>query len=59
MLLTVYITNNNLLPGAICCCLQTCNVVALEVIVGDASLIGIDTTIKELETNVLLITFIA
>ena len=59
MLLTVYIINNNSLPEAICCCLQTCNVVASGVMVGDTSLIGIDTTINQLETNVLLITFIA
>ena len=58
MLLTVYITNNNSLPEAIFCCLQMCNV-ASEVMVGDASLIGIDTTINQLETNVLLIKFIA
>ena len=51
-LLTVYITNNNLFPEAICCCLQTCNVVASEVMVGDASLIGINTTINQLKTNV-------
>ena len=58
MLLTVYITNNKSLPEAIFCCLQMCNV-ASEVMVGDTSLIGIDTTINQLETNVLLIKFIA
>ena len=65
MLFTVYITNNNSLPEAICC-LQMCNVVRSEVMVGDASLIDIDTTINQLETNVIffiyiiiLITFIA
>ena len=59
MLLTVYITNNNSLPEVICCCLQTCNVVASEVMAGNISLIDIDTIINQLETNVLLITVIA
>ena len=31
-----YITKHNLLPEAICCCLQTCNVLASLVMVGDA-----------------------
>ena len=52
--------NSNLLPEAICCCLQAlCNVVASEVMVGDTcipSLIVINTTINQLETKVLLIT---
>ena len=59
MLLTVYITNNNSLPEAICCCLQTCNVVASGVMVADTcvpSLIVNNTTIKHLKTNVSLIT---
>ena len=34
---SIYVTNNNLLPEAICCCLQMCNVVTSEVMVGNAS----------------------
>ena len=51
-----------LLPEAICCCLQRCNIVASEVMVGGTCisiLIVMSTTINQLETNVLLITFIA
>ena len=29
------VSKNNLFPEAICCCLQTCNVLASEVMVGD------------------------
>ena len=48
-----------LLPEAICCCLQTCNVAASEKIVGERwvpSLIVINSTIKQLESKVSLIT---
>ena len=42
---------NNWLPEAICCCLQTCNVVASEEIVGERCvpiLIVINSTINQL-----------
>ena len=48
-----------LLPEAVCCCLQGCNIVALVVMVGDTclpSLTVINTIINQLETNVSLIT---
>ena len=48
-----------MLPEAICCCLQTCNVAASEEIVGERcvpSLIVINSTINKLESKVLLIT---
>ena len=48
-----------LLLEAICCCSQTCNVVASEVMVANTcvpSLIVIDTTIKQLKNNVSLLT---
>ena len=47
------------MPEAICCCLQTCNVLALEEIVGKRyvlSLIVINTTFNKLESKVSLIT---
>ena len=44
-----------LLPEAICCCLQTCNVAASEDIVVP-SLIVINSTINQLESKVSLIT---
>ena len=50
-------TNNNLLPEAICCCLQGLNVATSEVMVGDTcvpSLIVIGTAINQLETKVSL-----
>ena len=53
------ITKNNLLPEAIYCCLQTCNVTASEEIVGErcvTSFIVINSTIKLLESKVSLIT---
>ena len=49
----------HLLPEAICCCLQTCNAVASELMVADTcvpSLTVICTTINQLESNVSLIT---
>ena len=52
-------TKNNLLPEAICCCLQTCNVAASEEIVGERcvpSLIVINSTINKFESKVSLIT---
>ena len=52
------ITKNNLLPEAICCCLQTCNVAASEKIVGERcvpSLILINSTINKLGSKVSLI----
>ena len=48
-----------MLPEAICCCLQTCNVAASEQIVGEKcvpSLIDINSTINQLESKVSLIT---
>ena len=48
-----------MLPEAICCCLQTCNVAASEQIVGERcvpSLIDINSTINQLESKVSLIT---
>ena len=54
-----YFHNNNLLPEAICCCLQTCNTVASEVMVADTcvpSLIVFGNTVKQVETNVSAIT---
>ena len=48
-----------LLPEAICCCLQTCNVAASEEIVGERcvpNLIVINSTINQLESKVSLIT---
>ena len=48
-----------LLPEAICCCLQTCNVAASEEIVGERwvpSLIVINSKINKLESKVSLIT---
>ena len=53
------ITKNNLLPEAIYCCLQTCNVAASEEIVGErcvTSVIVINSTINQLESKVSLIT---
>ena len=53
------IIKNNLLPEAICCCLQTCNVAASEEIVGERCvprLIVINSTINKLESKVSLIT---
>ena len=50
---------NNLLPEAICCCLQTCNVAASEEIVDERcvpSLIVINSTINQLKSKVSLIT---
>ena len=50
---------NNLLPEAICCCLQTCNVKASEKIVGERcvpSLIVVNSIINKLESKVSLIT---
>ena len=50
---------NNLLPEAIYCCLQTCNVATSEEIVGERcvpSLIVINSTINQLESKVSLIT---
>ena len=41
---------NNLLPEAICCCLQTCNVLESKVMVGNTctiSLVVIGTTVKQ------------
>ena len=51
--------NNNSLPEAICCCLQTCNVAASEKIVGARcvpSLIVINSIINQIESKVSLIT---
>ena len=48
-----------MLPEAICCCLQTCNVAASEKIVGERcvpSLIDINSAINQLESKVSLIT---
>ena len=45
---------DNLLPEAICCCLQACNVAASEEIVGERwvpSLIFINSTINQLESK--------
>ena len=53
---------NNLLPEAICCCLQTCNVAASEETVGEIcvpSLIVINGTINQLESKVSLIQLVA
>ena len=53
------ITKNNLLPEAICCYLQTCNVAASEEIVVERcapSFIVINSTINKLESKVSLIT---
>ena len=50
---------NNLLPEAICCCLQTCNVAASDEIVGERCvprLIIINSIINKLESKVSLIT---
>ena len=50
------ITNNNLLTEVICCCLQTCNVVASEVMLGDTcipSLIVIGIFCNQFHSNVL------
>ena len=50
-------TNNNLLPEAICCCLQGGNAAVSEVMVGYTrvpSLIVIGTAINQLETKVSL-----
>ena len=50
---------NNLLPEAICCCLQTCNVATSEEIVGERcvpNLIVMNSTINQLESKVSLIT---
>ena len=41
---------NNLLPEAICCCLQTCNVLESKVMVGNTctlSLVVIGTTVNQ------------
>ena len=46
--LEIYISNNNLLRKAICCCLQTCNVVISKKMVSETcvtNLIVIDNTI--------------
>ena len=52
------ITKNNLLPEAICCCLQTCNVTASEKIVGARCVpsLVINSIINKLESKVSLIT---
>ena len=50
---------NNLLPEAICCCLQTCNVAVSDEIVGERSvpsLIVINSTVNKSESKVSLIT---
>ena len=47
------------MPEAICCCLQTCNVLESKVMVGERcvpSLIVINSTINQLESKVSLIT---
>ena len=52
-------TKNNLLPEAICCCLQTCNVTTSEKTVGERcvpNLIVINSIINKLESKVSLIT---
>ena len=49
----------NVLPEAICCCLQTCNVAASDEIVGERCvprLIIINSIINKLESKVSLIT---
>ena len=51
--------NNNSLPEAICCCLQTCNVAASEEIMGERCVPShsvINSTINQLESKVSLIT---
>ena len=48
-----------MLPEAICCCLQTCNVAVSEEIVGERcvpNLIVINSNINQLESKVSLIT---
>ena len=58
----IFKSKDSLLSEAICCCLQGSNIVASEVLVDDTCvsiLIVIGTTINQLKTNVLLITFIA
>ena len=55
----VYITKNNFLPEALCCCLQTCNVAVSEEIVGEicvSSLSVINSTVNKSESKVSLIT---
>ena len=44
------ITKNNLMPEAICCCLQTCNVLESKVMVANTcilSLVVIGTTVNQ------------
>ena len=44
------VSKNNLLPEAICCCLQTCNVLESKVMVGNTctlSLVVIGTTVNQ------------
>ena len=46
----VYITKNNLMTEAICCCLQTCNVLESKVMVANTcilSLVVIGTTVNQ------------
>ena len=47
---TISITKNNLMPEAICCCLQTCNVLESKVMVANTcilSLVVIGTTVNQ------------
>ena len=53
------VSPKKLLPKAICCCLQTCNISASEEIVGERcvpSLIVINSTINKLVSKVPLLT---
>ena len=57
--LETIVSLKTMLPEAICCCLQTCNVTASEKIVGEKcvpSLILINSTINKLGSKVSLIT---